>query len=43
MLLWLCSSTVPALAQAIAMPLLEETTLPQEHLPTLPVVIIGKL
>ncbi|XP_042279781.1 oxidative stress-induced growth inhibitor 2 isoform X1 [Thunnus maccoyii] len=34
-------STVPALAQATAMPLLEETTLPQEHPPTVPVVIIG--
>lgn len=36
------SSSVPALAQAAAMPLLEETTLPQEHPPTVPVVIIGK-
>lgn len=33
---------MPALAQAAAMPLLEETTLPQEHPPTVPVVIIGK-
>ncbi|KAM7383483.1 hypothetical protein PAMP_003129 [Pampus punctatissimus] len=32
---------VPALPQAIAMPLLEETTLPKEHPPTVPVVIIG--
>ncbi|MEQ2170624.1 hypothetical protein GOODEAATRI_002237, partial [Goodea atripinnis] len=32
---------VPVLAQAAAMPLLEETTLPQEQPPTLPVVIIG--
>ncbi|KAF3839762.1 hypothetical protein F7725_018479 [Dissostichus mawsoni] len=32
---------VPALAQAAAMPLLEETTLPQKHPPTVPVVIIG--
>lgn len=35
------SSSVPALAQAAAMPLLEETTLPQDHPPTVPVVIIG--
>lgn len=35
-------SSVPALAQALAMPLLEETTVPQEHPPTVPVVIIGK-
>lgn len=35
-------SSVPALAQALAMPLLEETTEPQEHPPTVPVVIIGK-
>lgn len=34
---------MPALAQAAAMPLLEETTQPQEHPPTIPVVIIGKL
>ncbi|TMS11310.1 Oxidative stress-induced growth inhibitor 2 [Larimichthys crocea] len=33
--------SLPALAQAAAMPLLEETTLPQEHPPTVPVVIIG--
>ncbi|KAF3691928.1 Oxidative stress-induced growth inhibitor 2 hT41 [Channa argus] len=32
---------VPALAQAAAMPLLEENNLPQEHPPTIPVVIIG--
>ncbi|XP_068998911.1 oxidative stress-induced growth inhibitor 2 isoform X1 [Embiotoca jacksoni] len=32
---------VPALAQAAAMPLLEETTLPREHPHTVPVVIIG--
>uniref|UniRef100_A0A3B3X2Y2 Uncharacterized protein n=1 Tax=Poecilia mexicana TaxID=48701 RepID=A0A3B3X2Y2_9TELE len=32
---------MPALAQAAAMPLLEENTLSQEHPPTLPVVIIG--
>ncbi|XP_072250381.1 oxidative stress-induced growth inhibitor 2 isoform X1 [Leuresthes tenuis] len=37
----LCSFLVLALAQAAAMPLLEETTLPQEHPLTLPVVIIG--
>uniref|UniRef100_A0A3Q3IKA9 Oxidative stress induced growth inhibitor family member 2 n=1 Tax=Monopterus albus TaxID=43700 RepID=A0A3Q3IKA9_MONAL len=37
----LCSSSVPALAQAADMPLLEETTLPQERPSTLPVVIIG--
>ncbi|XP_044065321.1 oxidative stress-induced growth inhibitor 2 isoform X1 [Siniperca chuatsi] len=32
---------MPALAQAAAMPLLEETTRPKEHPPTVPVVIIG--
>lgn len=32
---------MPALAQAAAMPLLEENT-PQEHPPTVPVVIIGE-
>uniref|UniRef100_A0A3B4T9P5 Oxidative stress induced growth inhibitor family member 2 n=1 Tax=Seriola dumerili TaxID=41447 RepID=A0A3B4T9P5_SERDU len=36
-----CSSLVLALAQAAAMPLLEETTLPQDHPSTVPVVIIG--
>ena len=35
------SLSVPALALATAMPLLEETTVPREHPPTLPVVIIG--
>lgn len=37
------SVLVPALVQALAMPLLEESALPQEHPPTVPVVVIGSL
>lgn len=36
------SSLVTALALTAVMPLLEETTEPQDHPPTLPVVIIGE-